>query len=105
MIIRNFGLDERRHHRPEELSGGQRQRVAIGRSVINKPEVVLADEPTGNLDSESGRDILSLLEKLNQQGLTLIVVTHDPEIGGRAKRQIHFTDGRIVKDIRSEKKG
>jgi len=97
-ILRDFGLFERRHHRPEELSGGQRQRVAIARAVVNKPEILLADEPTGNLDSESGRDIIILLEKLNQQGLTLIVVTHDPEIGGRARRRIHFLDGRIVDD-------
>ena len=97
-IIRDFGLYERRHHRPEELSGGQRQRVAIARAVINKPEILLADEPTGNLDSESGLDIVILLEELNRKGLTLIVVTHDPEIGGRARRQIHFIDGRIVDD-------
>lgn len=103
VIVRDFGLDGRKHHRPEELSGGQRQRVAIARAIINEPEVVLADEPTGNLDSESGRDIVSLLEKLNGQGLTLIVVTHDPEIGGRARRQIHFIDGRIVQDARSER--
>ena len=97
-IIRDFGLFERRHHKPEELSGGQRQRVAIARAVINTPALLLADEPTGNLDSKSGLDIITLLEKLNQQGLTLIVVTHDREIGSRAHRQIHFLDGRIVDD-------
>lgn len=97
-IIEDFGLYERRHHRPEELSGGQRQRVAIARAVINTPEVLLADEPTGNLDSNSGSDIITLLEALNLKGLTLIVVTHDPEIGSRARRRIHFLDGRIVDD-------
>ena len=102
---RNFGLGERRHHRPEEFSGGQRQLVAIGRAIINEPEVVLADQPTGNLDGQSGRDIVFLFEKLNRQGLTLIVVTHDPEIGGRAGRQIHFTDGRIVEGIRGGGRG
>jgi putative ABC transport system ATP-binding protein len=98
VIIRDFGLFERRHHKPEELSGGQRQRVAIARAVINTPALLLADEPTGNLDSKSGLDIITLLEELNQQGLTLIVVTHDREIGSRARRRIHFLDGRIVDD-------
>ncbi|HHD56398.1 MAG TPA: ABC transporter ATP-binding protein [Desulfobulbaceae bacterium] len=97
-IINDFGLFERRHHKPEELSGGQRQRVAIARAVINSPSLLLADEPTGNLDSKSGLDIITLLEALNQQGLTLIVVTHDLEIGSRARRRIHFLDGRIVAD-------
>jgi len=97
-IIHDFGLFERRHHKPEELSGGQRQRVAIARAVINTPSLLLADEPTGNLDSKSGLDIITLLEQLNQQGLTLIVVTHDLEIGSRARRRIHFHDGRIVDD-------
>jgi len=97
-ILRDFGLHDRRHHRPEELSGGQRQRVAIARAIINTPEILLADEPTGNLDSGSGLDIVILLEELNRQGLTLIVVTHDPEIGERARRKIHFLDGRIVGD-------
>jgi len=97
-IIRDFGLLERMHHKPEELSGGQRQRVAIARAVINAPALLLADEPTGNLDSKSGLDIIMLLEQLNRQGLTLIVVTHDREIGSRAQRQIHFLDGRIVDD-------
>jgi putative ABC transport system ATP-binding protein len=97
-VIRDFALHERRHHRPEELSGGQRQRVAIARAIINRPKILLADEPTGNLDSGSGLEIITLLEGLNQQGLTLIVVTHDLDIGGRARRKIHFHDGRIVGD-------
>ena len=99
-IIRNFGLLDRMNHKPDELSGGQRQRVAIARAVVNRPAVVLADEPTGNLDSTSGSDIITLLEQLNSQGLTLIVVTHDPDIGDRANRCLHFVDGRITADLK-----
>lgn len=98
-IVGDFGLLERMHHKPDELSGGQRQRVAIARAVVNNPAVLLADEPTGNLDSASGLDIIALLEELNRGGLTLIVVTHDPEIGERATRRLHFVDGRIVSDV------
>lgn len=97
-LIEAFGLAARRHHRPDELSGGQRQRVAIARAVINKPAVLLADEPTGNLDRHSGSDIIELMEELNRNGLTLVVVTHDPEIGERARRQIRVVDGRIAGD-------
>ena len=97
-LIEAFGLAARRHHRPDELSGGQRQRVAIARAVINKPAVLLADEPTGNLDRHSGSDIIELMEALNRDGLTLVVVTHDPEIGERARRQIRVVDGRIAGD-------
>ena len=97
-LIEAFGLADRRHHRPDELSGGQRQRVAIARAVINKPSVLLADEPTGNLDRHSGGDIIELMEGLNRDGLTLVVVTHDPEIGERAQRQIRVVDGRIAND-------
>ena len=97
-LIEAFGLADRRHHRPDELSGGQRQRVAIARAVINKPAVLLADEPTGNLDRHSGADIIELMEKLNRDGLTLVVVTHDPEIGERARRQIRVVDGKIASD-------
>ena len=97
-LIEAFGLAERRHHRPDELSGGQRQRVAIARAVINKPAVLLADEPTGNLDRHSGADIIELMENLNHDGLTLVVVTHDPEIGERARRQIRVVDGKIASD-------
>lgn len=97
-LIEAFGLAARRHHRPDELSGGQRQRVAIARAVINKPALLLADEPTGNLDRHSGSDIIELMEQLNRDGLTLVVVTHDPEIGERARRQIRVVDGRIASD-------
>jgi len=99
-LIEAFGLSDRSNHRPDELSGGQRQRVAIARAVINKPAVLLADEPTGNLDRHSGADIIELLEGLNQGGLTLVVVTHDPEVGERARRQIRVVDGRIAADVR-----
>ena len=97
-LLQAFGLSERKHHRPEELSGGQRQRVAISRAVINRPAILLADEPTGNLDSRSGGEIIELVERLNQEGLTLVVVTHDREIGERARRRIRVVDGRIASD-------
>jgi putative ABC transport system ATP-binding protein len=100
-LIEEFGLGSRRHHRPDELSGGQRQRVAIARAVINQPAVLLADEPTGNLDRTSGTEIIELIEKLNANGLTLVVVTHDPEIGNRARRCIRVIDGKIAGDTRN----
>jgi putative ABC transport system ATP-binding protein len=98
LLIDQFGLATRGHHRPEELSGGQRQRVAIARAVINQPAVLLADEPTGNLDRRSGAEIVALLEQLNATGQTLLVVTHDPEIGERARRRIRVVDGRLDAD-------
>ena len=97
-LIEAFGLGDRRHHRPDELSGGQRQRVAIARAVINDPAVLLADEPTGNLDRTAGAEIIDLMEGLNKNGLTLVVVTHDPEIGERARRRVRVVDGRIASD-------
>ena len=100
-LLQAFGLLERKHHKPDELSGGQRQRVAIARAVINRPAILLADEPTGNLDSHSGGEIIELMERLNQEGLTLVVVTHDREIGERAKRRIRVVDGRIASDSAS----
>lgn len=99
-LIEEFGLSDRRNHRPDELSGGQRQRVAIARAVINQPAVLLADEPTGNLDRTSGAEIIELMETLNSRGQTLVVVTHDPDIGGRARRCVRVVDGRIVGDSR-----
>ena len=93
-----LGLTERAHHRPDQLSGGQRQRVAIARATVTNPTVLLADEPTGNLDRSSGNDVVSILEELNQNGLTLIMVTHDPELGRRAQRRIRMEDGRITRD-------
>ena len=97
-MLESVGLAHRSGHRPSELSAGQRQRVAIARAAITKPAVLLADEPTGNLDTRSGREIISLLEKLNEKGMTLIVVTHDPYLGRRARRQITLVDGRITSD-------
>ncbi len=89
------GLSDRAGHRPDQLSGGQRQRVAIARATVMSPSMLLADEPTGNLDRASGREIIELLEAMNRDGLTLIIVTHDPEIGRRARRTIRLVDGRI----------
>jgi putative ABC transport system ATP-binding protein len=94
-ILDQIGLAERASHRPEQLSGGQRQRIAIARATIMQPTVMLADEPTGNLDRAAGHDVVKILEALNQKGLTLIMVTHDPELGHRARRQIRMDDGNI----------
>jgi putative ABC transport system ATP-binding protein len=99
--LERVGLDARRDHRPDQLSGGERQRVAIARAIVMGPGILLADEPTGNLDSQSGKEIVDLMEELNGQGLILIVVTHDPAIGGRATRQLRMEDGKLVADIRS----
>jgi putative ABC transport system ATP-binding protein len=94
--LQEVNLEDRARHRPDQLSGGQLQRVAIARAMIMKPEILLADEPTGNLDSQSGLEIVELLESLNRQGITLIVITHDQKLGDRATRQIRIIDGRIV---------
>jgi len=94
-ILQRLDLTQRAHHKPEQLSGGQRQRVAIGRATIMRPKVLLADEPTGNLDRHAGHEVVKILEQLNQRGITLIVVTHDPELGERAHRKIEFIDGAI----------
>ncbi len=100
-----FGLTDRAHHLPEQLSGGQRQRAAIARATIARPEVLLADEPTGNLDRRTGEEVVAVLEKLQQDGLTLIVVTHDPDLGRRASRRLRMEDGRIVADEGGGKEG
>ena len=97
-VIERLGLGDRAGHLPRQLSGGQRQRVAIARAVIRKPALLLADEPTGNLDSHSGAEVIALLEELNGQGITLLVVTHDPAIGQRAARRLRMADGRITDD-------
>jgi putative ABC transport system ATP-binding protein len=93
-----FSLADRAEHRPDQLSGGQRQRVAIARATIMRPAMILADEPTGNLDRHTGEDVLRLLESLNAGGVTLIVVTHDPVLGARARRQVAMEDGNKVND-------
>jgi putative ABC transport system ATP-binding protein len=100
-LLQSYGLADRADHKPEQLSGGQRQRVAIARATIMKPQVLLADEPTGNLDQATGKEVMSLLEKLVEQGVALILVTHDPNLGQRASRQLHMVDGNIVSDSRN----
>ena len=95
-LLQDYGLADRTDHRPDQLSGGQRQRVAIARATSMHPAVLLADEPTGNLDQTTGREVIGLLEKLTEQHVALILVTHDPTIGNRAKRQLHMVDGQIV---------
>ena len=96
--LRAVGLTDRAAHRPDQLSGGQRQRVAIARATVMGPSILLADEPTGNLDRASGHEIIELIERMNREGLTLVVVTHDPEIGGSARRILKLVDERISSD-------
>ena len=96
--LKDFGLDQRAGHRPDQLSGGQRQRVAIARATIMRPALILADEPTGNLDRHTGEEVVHLLEGLNAQGVTLMVVTHDQALGERARRRLLMEDGRLRHD-------
>ena len=96
-----LGMTDRAGHRPDQLSGGQRQRVAIARATIMQPRIILADEPTGNLDRASGKEVIEILEDLNRKDMTLIMVTHDPALGQRALRRIHMIDGRIESDTRT----
>ena len=94
--LARVGLSDRIHHKPTQLSGGQMQRVAIARAIVNQPDIVLADEPTGALDTETGREIMDLLTELNGQGMTVIVVTHEMEVAGYAERVLKFRDGRLL---------
>jgi len=95
-ILRRVGLEKRAGHRPSQLSGGEQQRVAIARALVNSPSLILADEPTGNMDQKTGKEILGLFEQLNKEGHSIIMVTHDPEIAGHAKETIVLEDGQIV---------
>ena len=96
--LADYGLETRADHRPDQLSGGQRQRVAIARATVMQPAVILADEPTGNLDRATGEEVIRLLEQLNGRGVTLIIVTHDPNLGSRARRQLLMEDGALRHD-------
>ena len=96
--LKHLGLSDRSRHRPDQLSGGQRQRVAIARATIMQPAVILADEPTGNLDRASGSEVIQTIETLNRSGMTVIMVTHDPELGQRSSRRLNMLDGRIIDD-------
>jgi putative ABC transport system ATP-binding protein len=101
-LLAEYGLEERARHRPDQLSGGQCQRVAIARAMAMNPSVILADEPTGNLDRHTGQEVMGVLERVHHDGGTVLLVTHDPEIGARAHRRVRMVDGAIISDEQSQ---
>ena len=101
-ILKRVGLEQRAEHKPSQLSGGEQQRVAIARALVNDPSLILADEPTGNMDRKMGKEILALFEQLNKEGRSIVMVTHDPEIAGHAKEIVVLQDGQIVDKINQE---
>jgi putative ABC transport system ATP-binding protein len=96
VALERLGLSDRLHHEPTELSGGQQQRVAIARAIVTEPALVLADEPTGNLDTHTGAEVMELLHELHRSGTTIVLITHEAEVAAAAERQVHVRDGRIV---------
>jgi len=101
--LESVGLQSRAHHLPNQLSGGEQQRVAIARALVNHPLVILADEPTGNLDTRTSVEVMDIFQKLNRNGITVVIVTHEPDIAGYTKRNVSFRDGKVQKDIMVEK--
>ncbi|NOZ12385.1 MAG: ABC transporter ATP-binding protein [Acidobacteria bacterium] len=100
-MLKAMGMEERAHHRPNQLSGGQRQRVAVARALVNSPALILADEPTGNLDSKTTLELMELIRDLNRKGNTIVLVTHEPDIGAMANRTITLKDGKIIEDVKN----